>query len=762
MTNYIQILIGLILISLLSLYRLLMVHGEAGDKKLTTRLKYIIGLSATWAITAFVASFEGSINNSNSWVFFATNKAFNLLALLFAISSYYFIKIFPTYKTFSRTYLVVEKVMIGLPIAMMPLILFSDLIAGSYVKIPANNVNGYTPINSAFSYRIGDLAIPFGIILITILFVTIYVGLSKKFHAKASEKERAQSKTIVLGITSAIMLGTTFQLILPSIIRDYPNSLYTIGQLAPIFITFSAASAVLKYRLFDIRNSAFRALGYSLSIAMLIGIYTILIWVIILPFVYADAVLTIPSFLVVIGGTMTTILLYDRIKSIFDTLTDKLFFKNTYNLTQFLDEFNQALINSSDINELSSAIMKVISENLKSEFIILMIKSGDFEIVVDSRKRKVSTRKPEYTSLAINMIRYYFKTSSRIIMKDYMDREKFESLYAKLVEVNAAVAIDLSESSRGTDSLSRTISSGNFKTMILGPKSNGGSYTVQDLDALKIVSKELVVGLQNSMRFEEIRIFNLDLQRKVDDATVKLRKQNKKLVLADELKDDFLSIASHQMRTPISSILGYSSILSSGDAGRLNKKQIKFAKTMEGSAKRLSYLINDFLTVSRLKSGKFNIEKVKTDLKHTLRSEAKNLESQFKSKEIKFKIKIENKIPIIKADEQKLRQVMMNLIDNAMYYTPQGGEVEVTLKRDGQEIIFEVRDSGIGVPESDRDMLFTKMFRASNAQRMRPDGTGLGLFLTKKVVLGHKGRVIFRSIQGQGSVFGFSIPIKRK
>ena len=171
-------------------------------------------------------------------------------------------------------------------------------------------------------------------------------------------------------------------------------------------------------------------------------------------------------------------------------------------------------------------------------------------------------------------------------------------------------------------------------------------------------------------------------------------------------------------------------------------------------------MINDFLTVSRLKSGKFNIEKVSTDLRKTIKTEVKSLENQFLSKEIKLKINIDAHIPMINADEQKLRQVMMNLIDNAMYYTPQGGEVEVTLRWSDKNLVFEVKDSGIGVPKADQSMLFTRMYRASNAQKMRPDGTGLGLYLAKKVVLGHGGHIIFKSKEGEGSTFGFSIPIK--
>jgi signal transduction histidine kinase len=756
-TTFTQILIGLLLLSLLSIFRLPKADDQPGDQKLIRRLKYIIGISAVWMITAFIASFETSIDKSNFLVFVSTNKAFNLLGVLFALSSYFFIKIFPTYKKFSRSFKLFEKILIGTLLVSIPVILFSNLATGSYLEIPANSINNYVRINENYSYRSGELAIPFGFLLIFTMGVAIHIGLSRKFNKRASEIERAQSKTIVLGIALSIFLGALLSLILPSVIINYPNTLYVLGQIAPIAMTFSATSAVLKYRLFDIKSSVFRAVGYSLSIATLAAFEIFVVWGIILPIIYPGTPFTVSSLLLVIGATVLTIYFYNRIKSIFDTLTDKLFFKNTYNLTQFLDEFNQALINSSDINELSSAIMKVISENLKSEFIILMIKSGDFEIVVDSRKRKVSTIDK---SLPAEMIKYYYTTGIRVVLRDYIEDQESRELSIRLSKVAAAAAIDLSESSKTVTPLKTALESGNYKTMILGPKKSGQNYTIKDLDTLKIISTELVVGLQNSMRFEEIKQFNLDLQSKVDSATHRLSDQNKKLVVADELKDDFLSIASHQMRTPISAILGYASILNSGDAGKMNKEQEKFAKTVEGSAKRLSYLINDFLTVSRLKSGKFNIEKVKTDLKKTIRAEIKSLENQFASKEIELKINIDAHIPIFRADEQKLRQVMMNMIDNAMYYTPQGGEVEVTLKLGDRGLIFEVRDSGIGVPKEDQSMLFTRMFRASNAQKMRPDGTGLGLYLAKKVVLGHGGHIIFRSKEGEGSTFGFTIPTK--
>jgi signal transduction histidine kinase len=489
-----------------------------------------------------------------------------------------------------------------------------------------------------------------------------------------------------------------------------------------------------------------------------VAIYSIIIYGLVLPIISPETGFEIETLLMITVGTAATIFFFDKVKLIFDVITDRLFFKNNYSLPKFLDEFNQSIINSSDIGDLANSIFKVMENSLKTEFFILIVKDGNFEITIDSRKNE-SLREAD-AEVPLSLINYHFKSGARVVLSDFLDKQKFEGLAENLNSNDISAAIDLSEASKTTSSLKKALESGNFKTLLLGPKRSGESYTSQDLDALKIIAKELVIALQNAMRFEEIKLFNLELQHKVDLATGKLRQQNRKLIVADELKDDFLSIASHQMRTPISAINGYASILNSGDAGKLNKDQQKFAKIIQESTKRLSYLINDFLTISRLKSGKFSIEKSLTNLKEMLKGEADNLEGQFEAKEIELKLHIDSGIEPIQADESKLRQVMMNLIDNAMHYTPAGGKVDVTLKKVGNLIVFEVKDSGIGVPKEDQSDLFSKMFRASNAKKMRPDGTGLGLYLAKKVIIGHNGHIIFKSAEGEGSTFGFKIPIK--
>ena len=119
------------------------------------------------------------------------------------------------------------------------------------------------------------------------------------------------------------------------------------------------------------------------------------------------------------------------------------------------------------------------------------------------------------------------------------------------------------------------------------------------------------------------------------------------------------------------------------------------------------------------------------------------------------------KFPTLLLDEYKIQQVVMNFADNALYYSRPGTKIEVSLETEGDAVVLKVKDTGIGVPEEEQAQLFTKFYRASNARKQRPDGTGVGLYLAKRVIMEHGGSVIFSSVEGEGSTFGFRLPLGR-
>jgi len=265
-----------------------------------------------------------------------------------------------------------------------------------------------------------------------------------------------------------------------------------------------------------------------------------------------------------------------------------------------------------------------------------------------------------------------------------------------------------------------------------------------DTVLLDSLGDSIGVALDNKLLFEQNQ-----------NVLKQLQESNNKLVALDEAKDDFVSMASHQLRTPLTAIKGNISMVLDGDAGDVTEVQRKLLTQTSYSTQRMIYIIADLLNVSRLRTGKFVIDAEPVDLVKLITEEMDQLEFAAASKSLKLNFKKPDKITPILLDNAKTRQIIMNFVDNAIYYTPAGKNITIELTENKSTIEFRVIDEGIGVPKSEQHHLFTKFYRAANARKARPDGTGLGLFMAKKVIIAQGGAVIFDSKEGKGSTFGF-------
>lgn len=200
-------------------------------------------------------------------------------------------------------------------------------------------------------------------------------------------------------------------------------------------------------------------------------------------------------------------------------------------------------------------------------------------------------------------------------------------------------------------------------------------------------------------------------------------------------------------------------MLMEGDVGHVTKEQKKLLEEAFMSSERMVRLIGDFLNVSRLQTGKFVIEKHPVDMAQLVEDELDALSTNAAARGLSFTYKKPKKIPMLAIDENKIQQVIMNFADNALYYSKEESKISVHLKVVDGWLEFTVKDAGIGVPKDQQAHLFQKFFRATNARQQRPDGTGVGLFLAKKVVDAHGGDMIFSSVENKGSTFGFKLPI---
>ncbi len=273
------------------------------------------------------------------------------------------------------------------------------------------------------------------------------------------------------------------------------------------------------------------------------------------------------------------------------------------------------------------------------------------------------------------------------------------------------------------------------------------SYIRKDKSKLPVIGVVTPVMLNNKI-IGAVQVFR--------DVTYELE--------VDRAKTEFVSVASHQLRTPLTTIKLFTEMLANEEVGKLNSAQKDYVSNARQSAERMIRLVNDLLNVSRLDAGRLKIEPKPVRLKEFIQSIIDEFALSGKEeckREIIFK-KPEGELPTIQADPDLMRQAIGNLINNAVRYSPENKcNIVVTLKkREETDYLISVKDSGIGIPKEIQPKIFEKFFRADNAIKSTTDGTGLGLYTVKKIIEASGGKVWFESEgKNQGSTFYISIPI---
>jgi len=257
--------------------------------------------------------------------------------------------------------------------------------------------------------------------------------------------------------------------------------------------------------------------------------------------------------------------------------------------------------------------------------------------------------------------------------------------------------------------------------------------------------------------FEDGRVFSSQYTPISDIGSVITLEDITHLKMLDRLKSDFIHTISHDLRSPLTAIMGYVELLER--VGSLNDQQKEFVKHVQNSARSITELINDLLDLGRIEAG-FDTRKDDIVLGTILRYTLDNLTRQIEDKHQEILLDIEPELPILRGNPLRLRQVMDNLLVNAIKYTPDNGKIKISLRSEADQIIFEVADTGIGISTADQLHIFEKFYRANNAPKTTP-GTGLGLAIVKSIVENHSGRIWVESLLGRGTKFTVVLPSTR-
>jgi len=230
--------------------------------------------------------------------------------------------------------------------------------------------------------------------------------------------------------------------------------------------------------------------------------------------------------------------------------------------------------------------------------------------------------------------------------------------------------------------------------------------------------------------------------------------------MVDRAKTEFVSLASHQLRTPLTAISWYGEMLLKGEVGELSEDQKVYMDKIYGSNERMIELVGALLNVSRIELGTFMVEPKICSLVGIVRGVVGELKPQIAKKDIKFSIKYDSKIPKkMKLDSKLVVVIVQNLLSNAIKYTPNKGKVTLEIKKRKNNVEIVVSDSGYGIPKKQQDQIYKKLFRADNIKVKDTEGTGLGLYIVKSILDNTDGKIWFKSAEGKGSKFFVAIPL---
>lgn len=266
-------------------------------------------------------------------------------------------------------------------------------------------------------------------------------------------------------------------------------------------------------------------------------------------------------------------------------------------------------------------------------------------------------------------------------------------------------------------------------------------YSAQDIEFITVIAEQLAIGIRNAQLLTE------------------QQKRTKELEELDKSKTEFLSIVSHELRTPLTSILGYVTLILAGKTGSINDTQERFLKIAKEQSEDLAKLIESLLESSRIETGRLQMRMGPVSMKEVINEVMGRLSGLAEKKKIKLKAFLPPRLPYIKADHEKINQVCINLLGNAIKFTPHGGKVEIKAIPERESLLVQVTDTGCGIPAKELPNVFDQFYQIGSHMRKTVGGSGLGLSIAKQIVDLHGGEIWAASKVRQGSTFSFRLPL---
>lgn len=618
------------------------------------------------------------------------------------------------------------------------LFLLAPIMLISGLSLSGLIINNIAVGPDGIKFQIGKLFSVYAAILIIYIIFDLANLIYKYFRSLKSERKR--TARVLFGFTFILAVTTFVNLFLQNKISNQCFRVFNlIFPASFVLVTFQA---IVLYNLMKIKIIMRRSLVYLLVIISLL--IPAGIWLYLARLVIPNQIIL--ASLIILAFSLTTV---SRLKKDYYRFANKYFFSALYDARELIYSINSALHSSLDTKQVCRTVAHILSQAFHPQAIASLtydFDNGKWRII---NNENFTIKKEDIARLNQQSLAKLFHGNRPLVIKDREKQEiKNSDILKYFKKLKAVLVIPIKMKGRLSGIL------------IFGAKETEDAYRDDDLKVLTTVGMEISLAMENILLYEKEKRFNYKLRAEIAKATRQLQEQNQELQRLDAAKDEFVSIVSHQLRTPLTGIRWFTNLLLGNKKKNLNKEQLDFLEQINTSNKKMIQLVNDLLDVSHIETGyKFKITKEDCLVFPIIQDVLKENIMLIKTKGLKIKNHVPKNLKI-KADRVKIRQVWQNLLSNATNYSPRGKEITIAAEKGADGPIFSVKDEGIGIPQKQQNRLFEKFFRAKNAALQDPNGTGLGLYITRGIIHGHGGDIWFKSAESKGTTFFFSIPNK--
>jgi len=594
-----------------------------------------------------------------------------------------------------------------------------------------------------------------------VLYVSLWFYNVFRYYKKITNPlARQQIKYVFLAFLLLFTIGPLAYL------PAYGIGIYPFAYVSGVVFSIILAYAILRYRFMDIRMIMGKSAVYILSVSTVIALA--------LTMIRLGEILFLPVRGNIVYMVILTIsvLVFQTIFRFYEKIASKYFYYTFYSYQKVIADLGAKLTEILELDKLCSLIINTLTNTMKLDKTGVLLRDPDTgkyqiqKIVGFQEENGISLVEDNFLTIYLENTRkplVYGELSLFIRdIEDKIEKQKLEELKLNMEKIEANLCLPLFREDKITGMI------------ILGSKISGEAYSEQDIELLTTLSSQASIALENAKLYAQVQDLSQNLQKKVGEQTQKIKKAyeveknaHTELQRLDEAKTQFIMATQHHLRTPLTSMIGYLDLVFGGSYGKISTKLNETLKKFQLSTGRLIKVVNELLDISQFQLGKEVVDlQANTKIEPILKEIIEELTPETETKKIYLKlVKPKKVLPLIKADTEKLKVAITNIVDNGIKYTDKGGviiqlkcqSVNVKAKPKLQIII---KDTGMGVAKEELKTLFSRIFeRGEQAKQVYATGRGIGLYITYQIIQAHKGKMWAESEgKGKGTSFYIELP----